>query len=1244
MAHNAARHVQARAIAEDGLGLVIERMRQDPEWRESQTHGVWSDWIDLNGGRFRVQAVDEEDGDLRNDPAQPLLLRAEGSYRGVVHRVSNQVTPTAVADTTVLLVTGNAYHADEDLERIAALESWGYRVLTVADSDPLSAYEAVADQADVIYVSEEAASGSVGTKCNGLGLGIVNEEQALQDELGMSTGGGDYRGNAIDIVDNTHPVTLGFPTGRLQITTGTTGLIQSSGTPAAGLTTLAERVSSSTRTLTVLDVGDAMTDGRPSPQRRVTLPFGSNAFEYGLLNDDGRQLMKQAIEWAKRSVVSLDPVHRWTLDESSGVSAEDLVGDADGTLVGGPTLGAAGPVGSAMTFDDSLDRVTLPTDTLDGRGDVTISMWFRTAATQQQSLLSGARSGNNNAQLIFLYSPTKLRYYHGTSSGGFLNWDLPAVNTDQWHHLALVRDQSGGRVTLYLDGQSRGYRTTSLSTIDVEHLVLAEEQDRVDGGYVSWQSFLGGLDDVRFYDRVLTAEQIADLYNGSTLREDEPALVTLYEFEEPDPVVPNLVGHWKLDEPTHQPILLTAGRYSMTGSGRVDAYDSGDGPYDPAKPKKAYVLNHMPGGGSDVLDVRHRTQFYGLIALAPDTTADDRQVRDQAEITGGLTRWMDPVAWSMPAAPTDRPRNIHTINGTHETWTSDRKVKKLNIRNGGTLTIDGDLTLEAMTDGVEIKGTGSELIIPPGSSLTIHAQRAFKVYDNARVNADSRAADRLTLYLHGVNSRLNGGAVMAARMYTANGFSFSDGGTFYGSVFSKSEVSVGSDSFHLDQGSSEVPAVFAENEVGQAPGFYRGGAAAGGVGWGDGGTAAEFDGGSGFIEVGHNPAYLLDEASVSFWFRADRFAGSQGLVSKDAVGFGDGGHLRIALDGGLLKAQLQSRSQTHELSTSRVSVGTWHHVVLGMGQQGMRLYLDGMLVASNDYVGGLGTTSGGSGNAEPWVFGADLATSDAGSSDNGSNPFDGRIDDVRVYDFNLDAGQAANLAAGVRPGSASSAVVEDVAGGDAPLDLFIADPDRVSWHAGGGLTLNQPTSAASPTAAAGLHAALTATDQFTVEVEFTPANLTQTGPARLIAYSGGSTSRNFLVGQAATHWGAMARTAYNGSGGPQVMTDTDLVAGVRQHVILTYDGRELRLYRNGLLEAVEEWTGSLDNWIGSHRLILGDEIGGGRSWLGTYHRVAVWDRAVNTVQADNLFNGNPPGPADGGEGGFRYAVEWIEGP
>ena len=422
-------------------------------------------------------------------------------------------------------------------------------------------------------------------------------------------------------------------------------------------------------------------------------------------------------------------------------------------------------------------------------------------------------------------------------------------------------------------------------------------------------------------------------------------------------------------------------------------------------------------------------------------------------------------------------------------------------------------------------------------------------------------------------------------------------------------------------------------------GIGVGGVTAGTAGNGDGGTAFHFDGVDEYVVIPDSGDYLLNDGAVSFWFKPDVLSGHQGLFSKDSQDYDTGGHLHVYTEGSVLKARIQSTNADYTVESTGLSVGSWYHVVVSFGADGLKLYRNGTLVDSDDYTGGIGSNSGGIGNHEPIVFGANTWLSGDESATPVQDFFKGSIDEVRVYDRGLDETQAMDVYNGDAPDSGPATVVYDTSGMGAPLNLNIQDPLNVTWLPSGGLTIDAGTLIVSPTAATKLYNTTTLTDQMSVEIQFTPTDVGQSGPARILSYSGNASSRNFTFGQETDTYVTRLRTSDTTSNGtPDISSPDVLTPGTRQHVILSYDGAYVNLYRDGVLEVSEERTGEF-NWDNTFRLMLGDEFTGGYEWLGTLHRVSIYDRAFNASQAQNVFNGVPPGTGSGtGEG----STNWIE--
>ena len=179
---------------------------------------------------------------------------------------------------------------------------------------------------------------------------------------------------------------------------------------------------------------------------------------------------------------------------------------------------------------------------------------------------------------------------------------------------------------------------------------------------------------------------------------------------------------------------------------------------------------------------------------------------------------------------------------------------------------------------------------------------------------------------------------------------------------------------------------------------------------GDSNTAVRFDGIDDYIEIPHATDFLLDDGTIQFWFNADSTGTQQALLSKDYTGLGTGGHLTIWLTGsGTIQTRLQSTTAEYYVETSSpVTAGQWHHIAFSFGSNGMELYVDGVLTDVNGYTGGLGTTSGGTGNIESFVLGATNWQGSQGNISAINRFFGGSLDEVSIVGSQLNADQIRN--------------------------------------------------------------------------------------------------------------------------------------------------------------------------------------------------------------------------------------------
>lgn len=172
---------------------------------------------------------------------------------------------------------------------------------------------------------------------------------------------------------------------------------------------------------------------------------------------------------------------------------------------------------------------------------------------------------------------------------------------------------------------------------------------------------------------------------------------------------------------------------------------------------------------------------------------------------------------------------------------------------------------------------------------------------------------------------------------------------------------------------------------------------------GPSGTSAVFDGHYDYIEVDHKNNMEMDSGTFVLWFNTENADSKQALFSKDSSGYDDGGHLTAFVNDGQLEVRMQSTNSSYMVQGGNVNSGAWHQMAFSFGPDGMRLYLDGDLVDSDSYTGGM------SGNEEPLIFGANQWSSGDGVANNLRDFFVGEMDKMAVYDRPLTPTELSNM-------------------------------------------------------------------------------------------------------------------------------------------------------------------------------------------------------------------------------------------
>jgi mono/diheme cytochrome c family protein len=199
----------------------------------------------------------------------------------------------------------------------------------------------------------------------------------------------------------------------------------------------------------------------------------------------------------------------------------------------------------------------------------------------------------------------------------------------------------------------------------------------------------------------------------------------------------------------------------------------------------------------------------------------------------------------------------------------------------------------------------------------------------------------------------------------------------------------------------------------------------------------------------------------------------------------------------------------------------------------------------------------------------------------------------------------------------------DTSGVEPALNLTMSGD--VSWVGGWGVNVRGGKLQGPTAASRKLHDLITASGEYSIEAWVAPANVVQEN-AYIVSYSGGTSARNFTLGQTMYDYDFFQRSSgTDANGAPQLSTPSadEVLQATLQHVVATYDpvaGRKLFVNGELVSNADPQAGGTLADWNDTFALVLGNEVSSDRQWQGVIRLVAVHNRALNPEQIRQNFD------------------------
>ena len=214
----------------------------------------------------------------------------------------------------------------------------------------------------------------------------------------------------------------------------------------------------------------------------------------------------------------------WALDETGvTTTAVDSSGNGiSGTMQNGLSGNdsASGVVGTSLTFggvpsDHSIDFTNAALNT----EEFTFSTWVKTDVAEctvadfncpgiVRKIAGNPPSSTVNAgwYIVTKYGQARASIYDGSTGGYDITHDT-RISDNKWHHVVLVRD-AAKNMSIYVDGVLGETGSDAYTIANTEALQLGDNLSNAGGG----ANHQGQIDETRYYNRALSAEEITQIY------------------------------------------------------------------------------------------------------------------------------------------------------------------------------------------------------------------------------------------------------------------------------------------------------------------------------------------------------------------------------------------------------------------------------------------------------------------------------------------------------------------------------------------------------------------------------------------------------------------------------------------------------------------------------------------------------------------------------------------------------------
>lgn len=661
------------------------------------------------------------------------------------------------------------------------------------------------------------------------------------------------------------------------------------------------------------------------------------------------------------------PVGYWPFNENKGTSiTADVSGNEyHGTMNGSMTESAwiPGQYGSALNFDGSNDSISVSdTNNLDAvaGASFTWEAWFKhsTQTSGQDILIAKYETvGADGGYKLLMESDGDITCAIDNENTSFPSDSATSTaatyDDNEWHHASCVKDESSS-LSLYIDGNLIAQDTsiTSSSIANNDTLYFGIDGD---GSSNAW---LGGIDEVKIYNYARTGQEINQDYNANHPTGGSPiSSKTAYlRFDELSGTTANSVGTSSdsfnlVDGPSWSPSGKMNGALSFDGlndkveSGSSDPYEYSSGGltislwvYQDSSDTTNSRLVSKPWNGSGEYNYQFTIVSTGVI---------------QVDLAG---------ATSYSTATT---QTVPKDTWTHLAFTVDDTSKAVKIYKNGVKIHEATHTISSWTPNSGDLNINLVLgsLYPYGSPWAGDTSFSF-----------GGKIDEFKLYKTALTD-----AQIALDMNAGSSANFGTGEN----QASKLADGAGNDPvgyWPLDENTGTT----AYDKSGNGNDATMNGSLTS-ASWlpAKNGSGLDFDGSGDYIEAANDSTLdITGDITISAWIKRDLTDDYSPFVAKTDSSTTWDYDFYIVNGSNNLRFYSDATTPTTITSSGSITDTAWHHIAVTRSGSTVTFYIDGILDST-------GTMSGSfNNNPDPVWIGSD-----------GFDDFDGKMDDVKIYNY-----------------------------------------------------------------------------------------------------------------------------------------------------------------------------------------------------------------------------------------------------